>query len=55
MIEIRELTVRVNINSQPQNGATQNNGNAGSNLDKKAIIDECLEQVAKMLKNQNER
>ncbi len=55
MIEIKELIVKVNVNPENQNAATPENGNAISGLDKKAIIDECLEQVAQMLKNQKER
>lgn len=55
MIEIKELIVKVNVNPEPQNGVTPESGNAISTIDKKAIIDECLEQVARMLNNQKER
>jgi hypothetical protein len=54
MIEIRELSVKVNVNSESQNERTQRNG-APSRIDKKAIINECLERVSDMLKNKNER
>ena len=55
MIEIRELSVKVNVNPEPQNQRTQRNGRVPSRMDKKAIIDECLEQVSDMLKNKKER
>lgn len=55
MIEIKELSVKVNVNSESQSETTRGNGTATSRFDKKALIDECLEQVSKMLKNKKER
>ena len=55
MIEIRELSIKVNVNSESQNGAPQTNGTATSRIDKKALIEECLDQVSKMMENKKER
>jgi hypothetical protein len=55
MIEIRELSVKVNVNPEPQNGAPHGNGTPTPRFDKKVLIDECLEQVSKMLENKKER
>ena len=55
MIEIRELSIKVNVNSESQNEQPQRNRGNPSNIDKKALINECLEQVSDMLKNKKER
>ena len=55
MIEIRELSIKVNVNSEPQNERSQRNVGSSSSIDKKALINECLEQVSDMLKNKKER
>ena len=55
MIEIRELSLKVNIDPEPQNESPRNNGRAPSQVSKKAIINECIEQVSAMLKSKKER
>ena len=55
MIEIRELSIKVNVNPEPQNDRPHRNGRVPVGVDKKAIINECLEQVSDMLKNKKER
>jgi Family of unknown function (DUF5908) len=55
MIEIRELSIEVRVNPEPQNEPTRGNRTTIPRLNKKAIIKECLEQVSEMLKNKNER
>ena len=55
MIEIRELSVKVNVTPEPQDHRVQRNGSVPSRIDKKAIINECLEQVSELLKNKKER
>ena len=55
MIEIRELSIKVNVNSESQNEQPQRNRGNSSSIDKKALINECLEQISDMLKNKKER
>lgn len=55
MIEIRELSVKVNVNPEQQNERNRRQQNTASKVDKKALINECLEQVSAMLKNKKER
>ena len=55
MIEIRELSIKVNVNSESQSERPRQNNGASSNLNKKALIEECLDHVSEMLKNKKER
>jgi len=55
MIEIRELFVKVNVTPEENSERNQGNRSQQPNVDKKALINECLEQVSDMLKNKKER
>ena len=61
-IEIKELHIRVTVNTTPggqpagqQSTAGGNSGKAGSGGDNEAIIAECVEQVLQILQNKTER
>lgn len=57
-IEIRELNIRINVNSnQPEQdpSSTQAGNNSEGAQGKEEIIAECIEQVMEMLRNKNER
>lgn len=56
-IEIKELTIKVNIN-QPQQGtaaAATTASPAGSDDDKEALLKDAVEQVLMILENKKER
>ena len=55
MIEIRELSIKVNVNSESSRERTKQDNSSSSNLNKKALIEECLDHVSEMLKNKKER
>ena len=55
MIEIRELSIKVNVNSETHSERPRQNNGTDSGLNKKALIEECLDQVSEMLKNKKER
>ena len=56
-VEIKELQINVTVNQQNGNGTAPPAGNAsGANVDeKKAIIDQCIEQVIEIFNNKKER
>lgn len=53
-IEIRELSVKVNVREENSTTASRRQ-HRGTSQQKSKIIDECLEQVAEMFKNKKER
>lgn len=60
-LEIKELVIKVNV-SEPSSGQANNaRPNSQSNqaesqkVDKKAIVQECVDQVMEILKNKMER
>ena len=55
MIEIRELSVKVNVSPERENDTPSRNTNRIPRISQKAIINECIEQVSQMLKNKKER
>lgn len=58
-IEIRELVVKANVNENSANAATkqatQSGNSAGSEDDKKQLIEECVKEVMARLKHLKER
>ncbi|MCM8525136.1 MAG: DUF5908 family protein [Lentisphaeraceae bacterium] len=50
-IEVRELIIRTEVEASAQAGG----GASDSGSDKQALIQECVEQVLKKLKQQKER
>ena len=57
-IEIKELHIRVAVNTAPgkQASVTQNTtGGSGTEGDKDAIVAECVEQVLQVLQTKGER
>ena len=60
-LEIKELIIKINVteggggqsNSAGRGGRARQSG--GQNVDKKAIVKECVEQVMDILKNKMER
>ncbi len=53
-IEIRELSVKVNIKEENQRPAIADQG-ANNNRQNAKVLNECLEQVAQLLRNKKER
>jgi Family of unknown function (DUF5908) len=56
-IEIRELQIRVAVNSAPanQSAAAKSASGGGDGADKDAIIAECVEQVLQIIQAKKER
>ena len=57
-IEIKELHIRVAVNTSPgkQASVTQNtSGGSGTEADTDAIVAECVEQVLQVLQTKGER
>jgi len=56
-IEIRELTIKVNVNQDQNNAAadTPGAGTAGNAEDKEAIVKEAVEEMLRILENKKER
>ena len=54
-IEIKELTIKVNVSEA--GGKKSNGGSPGARrpIDKKAIVQECVDQVMDILKKKAER
>jgi hypothetical protein len=54
-IEIRELTIKVNVN-QDQNKTASNSGSGiDANEEKEALIKEAAEEVLRIIENKKER
>ena len=56
-IEIRELNIRINVSSSPQEQSSEQQSNVGGQPmpDKETLIAECIEQVSVILKDKEER
>ena len=57
-VEIRELQINVTVNQQGQGGGTASAGGAaheGGDDEKKALINQCIEQVLEIFNNKKER
>ncbi|MFA6923678.1 MAG: DUF5908 family protein [Bacteroidales bacterium] len=52
-IQINELVVNTTVTAEHSNNENSDSGN--NLIDKKAIIQECVEQVLEILKNKEER
>jgi hypothetical protein len=51
-IEIRELIIRATVTQTDSGSTTANNG---SSINQQEIIQECIGQIAKIIKNKKER
>ena len=56
-IEIRELLIRVTVNQPEQAGAEPNpvTGQTGGSDEKEAVIAQCVEEVLRIIHNEEER
>lgn len=55
MIEIKELSIKVNIEPSNNNNTSTNENSSIRPSKKEELLEECLEQVVIMLKNKKER
>lgn len=54
-VEIMELIVRANVQESAATESASDSGGQGGNADQKTIIEECVEQVLKILQRREER
>lgn len=55
MIEIKELSIKVNIEPSNNNNTSTNRNSSIRPSKKEELLEKCLEQVVIMLKNKKER
>jgi len=54
-LEIRELTIKVNVNQDPKNAAGSAANNAKSGEEREAVIREAVEEAIRIMEAKNER
>jgi Family of unknown function (DUF5908) len=54
-VEIRELHIRVAVNSEPAKQSAPAKSADGDGADKEAIVAECVEQVLRVIQAKRER